>query len=84
MAAREPSKYLARALPRALVPLARSQVSAARRNVSDEAPARRLSDQLDELETASSLTTTVSEDTVKSFDPVAQAKSRRAQLPRSR
>lgn len=83
MAAREPSKYLARALPRAFAPSGRPQTFVGRRNASDEAPARRLSDQLDELE-SSSLTASVPEDVVKSFDPVARAKSRKNQLPRSR
>lgn len=81
MAAREQSRYLARALPRAFMPSARPQPFLGRRNASDEAPSRRLSD---ELETASSLTTVVSEDAAKSFDPAAQAKSRKSKLPRSR
>ncbi|KAJ5104515.1 hypothetical protein NUU61_001862 [Penicillium alfredii] len=84
MAAREPSRYMARALPRALGSTARPQGIACRRFASDEAPARRLSSQMDELETASSLEGTVSEDVAKSFDPVAQANSRKTQLPRSR
>jgi large subunit ribosomal protein L5 len=63
------------------MPSARPQAFLGRRNASDEAPARRLSD---ELETASSLTTPVSEDAAKTFDPVAQAKSRKTELPRSR
>lgn len=80
MAAREPSRYLTRALPRAFAPSARSQAFLGRRNVSDEAPVRRLSD----LETESSLMTAVSEDAAKSFDPIARSKSRKNQLPRSR
>ncbi|KAJ5906544.1 uncharacterized protein N7473_003460 [Penicillium subrubescens] len=84
MAVRESSRYLARAVPRAFVPPTRSQAFLGRRNASDEAPSRRLSDQLDELETASSLTTPVSETTAKSFDPVTRAKGRKTQLPRSR
>ncbi|KAJ5099772.1 hypothetical protein N7532_006773 [Penicillium argentinense] len=84
MAAREPSRHLARALPRAFAPSARPQAFIGRRNASDEAPTRRLSDQLDELESASSLTSKVSDSAAKSFDPVTRAKSRRAQLPRSR
>lgn len=84
MAVRESSRYLARAVPRAFVPSTRAQAFLGRRNASDEAPSRRLSDQLDELETASSLTTPVSEAIAKSFDPVTRAKGRKAQLPRSR
>lgn len=80
MAAREPSRYLTRVLPRAFAPSARSQAFLGRRNVSDEAPVRRLSD----LETESSLMTAVSEDAAKSFDPIARSKSRKTQLPRSR
>ena len=63
------------------MPSARPQAFLGRRNASDEAPARRLSD---ELETASSLTTSVSEDAAKSFDPAAQAKARKTKLPRGR
>lgn len=81
MAAREPSRYLTRAIPRAFAPLPRHQAFIGRRNVSDEAPTRRLSD---ELETASSLTSRVSENTAKSFDPVSRASARKSQLPRSR
>ena len=81
MAAREPSRYLTRAIPRAFAPSPRHQAFIGRRNVSDEAPTRRLSD---ELETASSLTSRVSENTAKSFDPVSRASARKSQLPRSR
>jgi hypothetical protein len=84
MAVRESSRYLARAVPRAFVPSTRAQAFLGRRNASDEAPSRRLSDQLDELETASSLTSPVSETDAKSFDPVTRAKGRKTQLPRSR
>lgn len=84
MAAREPSRYLARTLPRSLAPSARAPVLCCRRNASDEAPARRLSEHLDDLESASSLTTTVAADAAKSFDPVARASARKIQLPPSR
>ncbi|KAJ5908447.1 hypothetical protein N7495_001129 [Penicillium taxi] len=84
MAIREPSRYLVKALPRALAPSARPQVFSARRNASDEAPARRLSNQLDDLETGSSLTSQVAADAAKSFDPIARSKARKTQLPRSR
>jgi hypothetical protein len=84
MAVRESSRYLARAVPRAFVPSARQQAFLGRRNASDEAPSRRLSDQLDELETASSLTTPVPEAAAQAFDPVTRAKGRKTQLPRSR
>jgi large subunit ribosomal protein L5 len=66
------------------VPSARQQAFLGRRSASDEAPSRRLSDQLDELETASSLSTPVPESAAKSFDPVTRAKGRKTQLPRSR
>lgn len=84
MAAREPSRYLARAIPRPFLSVSRPQAFLSRRNVSDEAPARRLSDQLNELETESSLAAQVSESATQAFDPAAKAKSRKAQLPRSR
>ncbi|KAJ5442783.1 Ribosomal protein L5 [Penicillium cf. griseofulvum] len=84
MAAREPSRYLTRALPRASVPSIRPQGFLSRRNVSDEAPARRLSDHLTELESASSLSTTVPNSAAASFDPLARAAARKNQLPRGR
>ncbi|KAJ6146843.1 hypothetical protein N7497_008825 [Penicillium chrysogenum] len=84
MAARGPSRYLARALPRTSVPSIRPQGFLSRRNVSDEAPARRLSDHLTELESASSLSTTVPESAAASFDPLARAAARKNQLPRGR
>ncbi|KAJ6034517.1 hypothetical protein N7460_008692 [Penicillium canescens] len=84
MAAREPSRFLSRALPRASVPSIRPQGFLSRRNVSDEAPSRRLSDHLSELESASSLSTPVPESAAQSFDPVARAKARKTQLPRGR
>ncbi|KGO66040.1 Ribosomal protein L5 [Penicillium italicum] len=84
MAAREPSRYLTRALPRASVPSIRPQGFLSRRNVSDEAPARRLSDHLTELESASSLSTVVPNSAAASFDPLARAAARKNQLPRGR
>ncbi|KAJ5146305.1 uncharacterized protein N7515_000869 [Penicillium bovifimosum] len=84
MAAREPSRYLTRALPRASAPSIRPQGFLARRNVSDEAPARRLSDHFTDLESASSLSTAVPESVAKSFDPLARAAARKGQLPRGR
>jgi large subunit ribosomal protein L5 len=84
MAAREPSRFLSRALPRASVPSIRPQGFLSRRNVSDEAPSRRLSDHMSELETASSLSTPVPDSAAQSFDPVARAKARKTQLPRGR
>ncbi|KAJ6185587.1 Ribosomal protein L5 [Penicillium mononematosum] len=84
MAAREPSRYLTRALPRTSVPSIRPQGFLSRRNVSDEAPARRLSDHLTELESASSLSTTVPDSAAASFDPLARAAARKNQLPRGR
>lgn len=84
MAVRESSRCLTWAVPRAFAPSARSQAFLGRRKASDEAPSRRLSDQLDELETASSLTAPVSETAAQTFDPVTRAKGRKTQLPRSR
>ncbi|OQE40094.1 hypothetical protein PENCOP_c006G04912 [Penicillium coprophilum] len=84
MAAREPSRYLTRALPRASVPSIRPQGFLSRRNVSDEAPARRLSDHLTDLESASSLSTSVPNSAASSFDPLARAAARKNQLPRGR
>lgn len=84
MAAREPSRYLTRALPRASVPSIRPQGFLSRRNVSDEAPARRLSDHLTDLESASSLSTPVTASAAGSFDPLARAAARKNKLPRGR
>ncbi|KAJ5345326.1 hypothetical protein N7452_003330 [Penicillium brevicompactum] len=81
MAAREPSRYLTRALPRASVPSIRPQGFLSRRNVSDEAPARRLSDHLTDLESASSLSTPVTASGAGSFDPLARAAARKNKLP---
>ncbi|PIG83632.1 mitochondrial 54S ribosomal protein YmL7/YmL5 [Aspergillus arachidicola] len=85
MAASEPSRYLARSLPRAFVPTARPQGFCLRRNVSDQASSKAAPADLNELESATSLTsTTLSEATAKSFDPIARTKARKKQLPRSR
>jgi len=83
MAAREPSRYLARSLPRAILPSARPQSVCFCRNTSDDAASKSPAGDLDELE-SSSLATAVPKDVVKSFDPVTRAKSRKGQLPRSR
>lgn len=84
MAATEPSRYLARSLPRAFVRSARPQAFWSRRNNSDHAPARSLSDDLNELEAGGALAQSIPSDEVKSFDPVAKAKARKTQLPSSR
>lgn len=84
MAAREPSRYLARAVPRTLAPSARPQAFLGRRNASDSAPARSLSKEINELETESSLAGRVDAKTAQSFDPAARAKTRKTQLPRGR
>ncbi|KAJ6155575.1 hypothetical protein N7470_006141 [Penicillium chermesinum] len=84
MAAREPSRYLARAVPRVLPPSSRPHAFLGRRNASDKAPERRLSSELNELESESSLATRVDEKMAKSFDPAARAKARKTQLPRGR
>lgn len=84
MAASEPSRYLARSLPRAFAPSARPQTLCLRRNASDNAASKPSSDHISELEPASSLATPVPEDVVKSFNPVARAKARKTQLPKSR
>lgn len=84
MAVREPTRYLAKALPRALVPVSRPQWPALRRNASDQAAAGSSPDPLDELETSSSLAATVPEEVVKSYDPIARARSRKTELPPSR
>ena len=85
MAASEPSRYLARSLPRAFAPSARPQALCLRRNASDNAASKpSSSDHISELESESSLATPVPEDVVKSFDPVARARGRKTQLPKSR
>ncbi|KAI9924435.1 hypothetical protein ASPWEDRAFT_102714 [Aspergillus wentii DTO 134E9] len=83
MTATEPSRYLARSLPRVLAPSARPQSICWRRNASDQASSRSPSD-INELESASSLSGSVPENVVKSFDPVSKARLRKTQLPRSR
>ncbi|KAL4883297.1 putative 50S ribosomal subunit L7, partial [Aspergillus karnatakaensis] len=81
MAAVESSRYLARSLPRAIVPSSRAQGPCFRRHASDQASAKQFSD----LESEGSLKgAIVSEEAAKSFDPVARAKGRKRQLPRSR
>ncbi|EYE93419.1 mitochondrial 54S ribosomal protein uL5m [Aspergillus ruber CBS 135680] len=80
MAAREPSRYLARSFSRAILPSARPQSVCFRRNASDDAASKSPADELE----SSSLATAVPENVVKSFDPIARAKSRKGQLPRSR
>lgn len=88
MAASEPSRYLARSLPRAALPSVRSQSVCWRRNASDDAASKSSSspssDQFSELESGTTFAAPLSEDVVKSFDPVARAKSRMTQLPKSR
>lgn len=84
MAAREPSRHLARAVPRVLAPSSRPHAFLGRRNASDNAPERSLSKELNELETDSSLAARVDEKTAKAFDPAARAKARKTQLPRGR
>ncbi|PKY05435.1 ribosomal protein L5 [Aspergillus campestris IBT 28561] len=79
MAASESSRYLARSLPRALAQNARPLGFCWRRNASNRAA------DLGDLESDGSLTTApVSEETVKSYDPIANSKGRKKQLPRSR
>ncbi|KAE8382050.1 ribosomal protein L5 domain-containing protein [Aspergillus bertholletiae] len=85
MAASEPSRYLARSLPRAFVPTTRLQGFCLRRNVSDQASSKAAPADLNELESATSLTSkALSEASAKSFDPIARTKARKKQLPRSR
>ncbi|CAG8112787.1 unnamed protein product [Penicillium olsonii] len=84
MAGRESSRYLSRALPRAVAPSIRPQGFLLRRNVSDEAPARRLSDHLTDLESTSSFSTPVAASAAGSFDPLARAAARKTKLPRGR
>lgn len=79
MAVREPSRSLARALTRPLAPSTRSQQPSLRRYASGNTP-----DPLSEVESNTSLAASVPEDVVKSFDPIARAKARKSQLPKSR
>ncbi|KAL4800976.1 ribosomal protein L5 domain-containing protein [Aspergillus venezuelensis] len=84
MAATEPSRYLARSLPRAIVPSARSQGLCWRRNASDQASAKP-SDALSQLESEGALRGTADvTEVANSFDPIARARLRKNQLPRSR
>ncbi|KAI9374911.1 ribosomal protein L5 domain-containing protein [Aspergillus egyptiacus] len=84
MAASESSRYLARSLPRAIAPSARVQGLCWRRHVSDQASAKP-SLNLSDLESEGSLKpTAVPAEAAKSFNPIARAKARRLQLPRSR
>lgn len=84
MAASEPSRYLARSLPRAFAPSAIPKGFCWRRNVSDNASSK-AQVEVNDLESAGSLTSAVpSEDVLKSFDPIARTKGRKKQLPRSR
>ncbi|GKZ89414.1 hypothetical protein AnigIFM59636_011635 [Aspergillus niger] len=83
MAASEPSRYLARSLPRALVPSSRAPAFCWRRNASDQASTRSPSADINELE-STTLSTPLSQDTVKSFNPLERARARKTQLPRSR
>ncbi|KAL4870510.1 hypothetical protein BDV12DRAFT_195233 [Aspergillus spectabilis] len=84
MAASESSRYLARSLPRAIVPSARAQGFCWRRHASDQASAKQ-SSVLGDLESDGILKGAVAPgEAAKSFDPLARARSRRSQLPRSR
>lgn len=84
MAASEPSRYLARSLPRAFAPSAIPKSFCWRRNVSDQASSK-ASVEVNDLESAGSLTSAaLSEDALKSFDPIARSRGRKKQLPRSR
>ncbi|PYH99467.1 putative 50S ribosomal subunit L7 [Aspergillus ellipticus CBS 707.79] len=84
MAASETSRYLARSLPRTLVPSSRHQALCWRRNASDQASSKAPSADLSDLESTSSLTTTASQDVIKSFQPIERSRARKTQLPRSR
>ncbi|GFF22033.1 54S ribosomal protein L7, mitochondrial [Aspergillus udagawae] len=81
MAASESSRFLARSLPRAFAPSSRLQSICWRRNASDQASSK---SPIRDLESSSSLSASVSDDIVKSFDPVARSRVRKTQLPRSR
>ncbi|KAL3465807.1 ribosomal protein L5 domain-containing protein [Aspergillus heterothallicus] len=84
MAASEPSRYLARSLPRVIAPFSRAQGLCCRRYASDKASTRS-SSPLGDLESEGSLkASSVPQGTARPFDPIARAKSRRVQLPRSR
>lgn len=83
MAASEPSRYLARSLPRAFAPSSRAPAFCWRRNASDQASTRSPSAAINDLE-STTLSTPLSEDTVKSFNPLERARARKTQLPRSR
>lgn len=80
MAASESSRFLAKSLPRAFTPSSRLQSVCWRRNASDQASSK---SPISDLE-STSLSASVTEDIVKSFDPVARSRARKTQLPRSR
>jgi large subunit ribosomal protein L5 len=84
MAATEPSRYLARSVPRAFVRSARPQAFCSRRNASDDAPSRSLSNELNELESGSSLSPSIQSADASSYDPISIARSRKEKLPSSR
>ncbi|KAL5342952.1 ribosomal protein L5 domain-containing protein [Aspergillus crustosus] len=84
MAASESSRYLARSLPRAITPSARAQGPCWRRHASDQASTKP-SPVLSDLESDGIFKgSIVPREAAKSFDPLARARSRRSQLPRSR
>lgn len=84
MAATEPCRYLARSVPRAFVRSARPQAFCSRRNASDDAPSRSLSNELNELESGSSLSPSIQSADASSYDPISIARSRKEKLPSSR
>ncbi|KAL1972083.1 hypothetical protein VTN31DRAFT_7302 [Thermomyces dupontii] len=83
MAAREPCKSLAGALPRALVPKPSPRLWSLRYNSTAQA-SQDSPTQAAPAETTSTSTPLTPEEIVKNFDPIKQANSRKTQLPRSR
>ncbi|PGH23401.1 hypothetical protein AJ80_02511 [Polytolypa hystricis UAMH7299] len=84
MAFRESSVLLSKRLPRQFVPSVFSQTTSCRRNASTRSADAAAAEPLD-LEPESSLTTSpLSESEIKEFDPIAKARARTRQLPRSR
>ncbi|OJD24891.1 hypothetical protein ACJ73_03746 [Blastomyces percursus] len=83
MALCEPSMHFSRVLPRALVFLPTSRTSSCHRNVSSAALPETIADDLDTISSFSQ-SSSLPEDEIKAFDPVARSKARKKPLPPSR
>ncbi|OAX80555.1 hypothetical protein ACJ72_05108 [Emergomyces africanus] len=80
MALREPSIHFCRVLPRALVPVSSPHTPSCRRNASSAALPETITDDLETTSTFSQ-PSSLPEDEIKAFDPVARSKARKKPLP---